>query len=148
VRLMSVQEKNKELVRRQFEQLNAGDSHSAAALWAPESWNHGRKVDRAALERVYQSLSSLHETHTLHEMIAEGEWVAVRTTCTGIHSGEPEIPVNGGIFQGLGPTGRTYTNQHLHFFRVIDGQLTEHWANRDDLGVARQLGLELRSSKD
>jgi predicted ester cyclase len=141
-------EENKELVRRQFELLNAGDSRGAAALWAPESWNHGRKVDRAALERVYRSLSSLHETHALHEMVAEGEWVAVRTTCTGVHSQEPEIPVNGGIFRNLKPTGRTYTDQHLHLFRVIDGRITEHWANRDDLGVARQLGLELRSSKD
>ena len=83
-------EDNKKLVRRQFELVNAGDSHGAAALWAPESWNHGRKVDHAALEMVYRSLSSLHETHTLHEMIAEGEWVAVRTTCNGVHSQAPE----------------------------------------------------------
>ncbi len=141
-------EDNKKLVRRQFELVNAGDSHGAAALWAPESWNHGRKVDHAALEMVYRSLSSLHETHTLHEMIAEGEWVAVRTTCNGVHSQAPEIPVNGGIFTGLSPTGRSYTDQHLHLFRVVDGRLTEHWANRDDLGVARQLGLELRPSMD
>jgi predicted ester cyclase len=137
-------EENKEIVRRQFELVNAGDSHGAAALWAPESWNHGRKVDNAALEKVYRSLCSLHETHTLHEMVAEGEWVAVRTTCSGVHTQEPEIPVNGGIFTGLKPTVRSYTGQHLHLFRIVDGRLTEHWANRDDLGVARQLGLELR----
>jgi predicted ester cyclase len=139
---------NKEIVRRQFELLNAGDVHGAAALWASESWNHGRSVDRAALEKVYGSLRSLHETHTLHEMMAEGEWVAVRTTCQGVHSQEPEMPVNGGIFSGLKPTGRSYTDQHIHMFRVIDQRITEHWANRDDLGVARQLGLELRPSKD
>jgi predicted ester cyclase len=138
---------NKEIVRRQFELLNSGDSHGAAALWADESWNHGRSVDRAALEKVYGSLCSLHETHTLHEMIGEGEWVAVRTTCNGIYSQEPEIPVNGGIFSGLKPTGRSYTDQHIHMFRVVDRRITEHWANRDDLGVARHLGLELRPSK-
>ncbi len=27
-----------------------------------------------------------------------------------------------------------------HGFRIEDGQITEHWANRDDLGMARQLG--------
>jgi predicted ester cyclase len=141
-------EENKELVRRQFELLNSGDSHGAAALWAQESWNHGRKQDPTSMERVYRSLVSLHETHTLHEMVAEGEWVAVRTTCSGVHSQNPEIPVNGGIFSGLQPTGRSYTNQHLHLFRVLDGRLTEHWANRDDLGAARQLGLELRPSNE
>jgi predicted ester cyclase len=141
-------EENKEIVRRQFELVNAGDSHGAAALWAPESWNHGRKADIPALEKVYRSLCALHETHTLHEMIAEGEWVAVRTTCSGVHSQEPELPVNGGIFSGLRPTGRSYTGQHLHLFRIVDGRLTEHWANRDDLGVARHLGMELRPLKD
>jgi len=141
-------EENKELVRRQFELLNSGDSRGAAALWAPDSWNHGRKVDNASMEKVYSSLISLHETHALHEIVAEGEWVAVRTTCSGVHSKTPEIPVNGGIFSGLKPSGKSYTNQHLHLFRVVNGRLTEHWAARDDLGVARQLGLELRRPKD
>lgn len=27
-----------------------------------------------------------------------------------------------------------------HWFRVVDGLIVEHWANRDDLGTARQLG--------
>jgi predicted ester cyclase len=137
---------NKELVRRQFQMVNEGNFQGAAALWAPSSWNHGRRVDNAALEKVYSTLCSLHETHTLHEMVAEGEWVAVRTTCNGVHSQQPAIPVNGGIFTDLTPSGRSYSVQHIHMFRVVDGLLTEHWANRDDLGAARQLGLELRPS--
>ncbi|MGA7861413.1 MAG: ester cyclase [Thermoplasmata archaeon] len=135
---------NEEVVRRQFELLNAGDIHGAAGLWAPEAFNHGRKVDRTTISKVYESLHSLHETHTLHEMVAAGDWVAVRTTCQGVHSAEPEIPVNGAIFVGLKPTGRGYTVQHVHLFRIVDGKITEHWANRDDLGAARQIGLELR----
>ena len=27
-----------------------------------------------------------------------------------------------------------------HWFRIEDGKIIEHWANRDDLGMARQLG--------
>jgi ketosteroid isomerase-like protein len=141
-------EENKDLVRRQFELLNAGDIRGAADLWAPESFNHGRMTDPSGMSRVYESLRSLHETHTLHEMIAEGDWVAVRTTCKGIHSATPDIPVNGGMFIGLNPTGRTYTVQHIHMFRISGGKLTEHWANRDDLGAARQIGLELRMSRE
>ncbi len=141
-------EENKELVRRQFELLSSGDSRGAAALWAPEAWNNGRKADNVSMEKVYRSLIALHETHTLHEMVAEGEWVAVRTTCSGVHDQDPEIPVNSAIFRNVKPTGRSYTNQHLHMFRVVNGRLAEHWANRDDLSVARQIGLELRSASD
>ncbi|MCI4347121.1 MAG: ester cyclase [Thermoplasmata archaeon] len=141
-------EENKELVRRQFELLNAGDVDGAASLWAPESFNHGRKTDPNGISKVYESLRSLHERHTLHEMVAAGEWVAVRTTCTGVHSATPEIPVNGGIFVGLQPTNRSYAVQHVHLFRIVEGRLAEHWANRDDLGAARQIGLKLVPSSD
>jgi ketosteroid isomerase-like protein len=137
-------EENKAVVNRQFELLNAGDVEGAAGLWAPQSLNHGRKVDPKSISKVYESLRALQETHTLHEMVAEGDWVAVRTTCHGTHSAEPAIPVNSGIFTGLKPSGRSYTVQHLHLFRIVDGKISEHWANRDDLGAARQLGLELR----
>jgi ketosteroid isomerase-like protein len=139
---------NKELVRRQFELLNSGDVKGAADLWAPESVNHGRRTDPSGISKVYESLRSLHENHTLHEMIAEGDWVAVRTTCQGVHSTTPEIPVNGGMFVGVKPIGRSYTVQHIHLFRIVDGRLKEHWANRDDLGAARQIGLELKPSTE
>lgn len=137
-------EENKELVRRQFELVNAGDAKGAAMLWAPVAFNHGRKVTPKELEAVFASLRTLRERQSLHEIIAEGEWVAVRTTCDGVHAGEPPIPVNSNIFGGLAPTGRAYKVQHMHLFRIIDGKLTEHWANRDDLGAARQVGFELR----
>jgi predicted ester cyclase len=87
----------------------------------------------------------LQERHVLHEMIAEGDWVAVRTTCTGVHAAEPQIPVNSGIFTGVAPTGRTYQVEHLHLFKIESGLITEHWATRDDLGAALQVGFTLKA---
>lgn len=139
-------EENKAVVRRQFELLNQGDTEGAAASWAAESFNHGRKADPARLAQVYASLHTVLERHDLHEMIAEGDWVAVRTTCHGEFAGRPELPVNDGIFSGIEPSGRTYSVQHIHLFRIAGGKLTEHWANRDDLGAARQIGRELTPS--
>ncbi len=97
------------------------------------------------MESVYASLNLLQERHFIHEMIAEGEWVAVRTTCEGVHAAK--VRVNSGIFADIEPTGRKYTAQHMHLFRIVNGKITEHWANRDDLGAARQVGLELRAAK-
>ena len=137
-------DQNKEVVRRQFEYLNAGNIDGAVALWASDASNHGRRVDPDRLSKLYESLGSLRERHTLHEIIAEGDWVAVRTTCTGIHLSEPGIPVNSGIFTGVKPTGHPYEVQHMHFFKIVDGKITEHWATRDDLGAATQVGFALK----
>ena len=39
------------------------------------------------------------------------------------------------------PTGRRFAVTQTHWLRLADaGQVLEHWANRDDLGMARQLG--------
>ena len=38
------------------------------------------------------------------------------------------------------PTGKTFATTETHWLRVADAQLIEHWANRDDLGTALQLG--------
>jgi predicted ester cyclase len=140
-------EENKEIVRHQFELLNAGDAKGAAALWATDSYNHGRKVDAKQLESVYESLNLLQERHAIHEMIAEGEWVAVRTTCAGIHTARISL-VNSGIFADIEPTMRKYNFQHIHLFRIVGGKIMEHWANRDDLSAARQVGLELRPASE
>jgi hypothetical protein len=36
-------------------------------------------------------------------------------------------------------TGRTCAVTQSHWFRIEDGKIIEHWANRDDLGMAKQL---------
>ena len=38
------------------------------------------------------------------------------------------------------PTGKTFAMTQSHWFRIEAGKIVEHWANRDDRGMARQLG--------
>jgi hypothetical protein len=38
------------------------------------------------------------------------------------------------------PTGKTFATTQSHWFRIADGKVIEHWANRDDLGTSLQLG--------
>ena len=37
-------------------------------------------------------------------------------------------------------TGKTFAATQSHWFRLADGKIIEHWANRDDLAMAQQLG--------
>jgi hypothetical protein len=38
------------------------------------------------------------------------------------------------------PTNKTFAMTQSHWFTIEDGRILEHWANRDDLGTAKQLG--------
>ena len=38
------------------------------------------------------------------------------------------------------PTGRAFAARQVHWFRIVDGAITEHDAVRDDLGMAKQAG--------
>jgi len=37
-------------------------------------------------------------------------------------------------------TGKTLEVDHVHIWRVADGQLAEHWMVRDDVAAMEQLG--------
>ena len=56
-------------------------------------------------------------------------------------SGTSRYHVDGGMLVGVNPTGRTFEVQHIHMYRVLGGKIAEHFANRDDVGMMRQLGL-------
>jgi hypothetical protein len=44
------------------------------------------------------------------------------------------------VKQAMPPKGNKFTTTQSHWFRINDGLVVEHWANRDDLGMAEQLG--------
>ena len=71
----------------------------------------------------------------------DNDLVVVHATMSGRQTGpfvayrpEGEIDI---VFP---PRGRTFTVTQTHWFRMNDGKVAEHWANRDDLGMGRQLG--------
>jgi len=73
-----------------------------------------------------------------------GDKVVVRTMCHGVHAGTPEHPaILGGVLHDVPPTHKDYAVQRIHIFTVRDGQIVAHWANRDDLGMAKQLSFTI-----
>jgi predicted ester cyclase len=73
--------------------------------------------------------------------IADGDLVAVNLTMHGRHVAPWAVYTSDGALDAVfPPTGKTFAMTQSHWFRIVDGQITEHWANRDDLGTAKQLG--------
>ncbi len=135
----------KALIQRLYgEGINRQDAVAAAAFYASDAKNHGRTVGREGMRKVFEALFSVFPdfSYRIEEATAEGDRVVCKVTMTGTHLGEPTLPdVFGGMLAGVAPTGRKVKVLQFHSFRVRDGQITEHAAVRDDLGMLKQLQL-------
>lgn len=69
---------------------------------------------------------------TIDQLIAEGEFVSIRSHLTGTHLG---------TYRGIPPTGRKIAQTQLLMFRVSDGQIHEAWQEIDGLGIMQQLKI-------
>jgi predicted ester cyclase len=77
----------------------------------------------------------------VHDAVAEDDVVVLHTTMSGRQTGTfIAYDAEGVPSQAFPPTGKRFATTQTHWFRIADGLPIEHWANRDDLGTATQLG--------
>lgn len=77
---------------------------------------------------------------TRHELV-DGDLVATYGTLAGRQTGPFSIWTPQGTLERVFvPTGASFVVRQAHFQRVVDGLVVEHWAVRDDQGMATQLG--------
>jgi steroid delta-isomerase-like uncharacterized protein len=140
---LDITETNRRIVERFHDAFNRGDLDAAAGCFAEDCQNQGRKVGRAGVRTVLgENRTNFPDARfTIMHSVAQGEWVVVRCTYGGTHRGTSRLPVDGGMLVGVPPTGRSFEVQHIHMYRLLDGKIAEHFANRDDVGMTRQLGL-------
>lgn len=85
------------------------------------------------------AFADLH--YDIHHAIADTDLVAVNSTMNGRHTAPWAVYTSDGTLDSVfPPTGKIFAMTQSHWFRMDDGVIVEHWANRDDLGTARQLG--------
>jgi predicted ester cyclase len=97
-----------------------------AAYLATSSW----------LRSAYSDL-----TWTTEEHVVDGDLVVTFGRMSGRHTGNFVVwTEDGHIERVFVPTGKSFSVRHAHFQRIVDGQIAEHWAVRDDQGQAMQLG--------
>jgi predicted ester cyclase len=141
---MKPEEQNKAVIRKMFAAVERDGLTAQATFFADRLTNHGMPVDRDSVRVILQDIATTFSDANFEMMniIAEADWVVVQCLLRGTHSGVGEHPfVHDGLLTGVPPTGKSICVQHIHMFRLQDGQIVEHWANRDDVLMMRQLGL-------
>jgi predicted ester cyclase len=124
-----VSERNKVTVRRLItEVLNGGHLEVIDELYTPD-------LARAARRWIAPFRASFPDVHMeIVELIAEGDKVVGRFTCSATHLGE---------WLGQAPTGRRFERvDEVAIFRFRDGRIAHAWSLEDTLGRLRQLGLD------
>jgi len=118
------------------EVFNRGNYDVADDLVADDFYNHeapdspGPEGFKASARWLRSAFPDYHAE--LHELVVDGNLLVARLMVSGTHQGS---------FMGVLPTGRSFSVQHMHMYRVEGGKLAEHWACRDDLGQLIQLGI-------
>lgn len=140
-----------DILVRSFRLMEHWDDTEAETLFAPTYANAeavaeppaARAPGIAGARATYDWLHSAYADlrWTLHDVVAEGEWVVARVTMSGRQVGPFfTYTPDGEIGQVFPATGRRFAVTQTHWYRVVDGQCVEHLADRDDMGQAVQLG--------
>ena len=132
-------EGNKAVIRRLIEEVyNEGNLDVVDELMAPDIFDHAAVPEhqhgidgfKHVMEWVREFSSDVR--YDIDDIIAEGEKVAVRMTQSGTHTG---------AVRGISPTGKSFSVDYVHWFRLANGKVAEMWAVRDDLTRLQQLDL-------
>jgi steroid delta-isomerase-like uncharacterized protein len=134
-------ESNKALVGKLFAAWDAHDVEAAASLVAENIVNHaaipeaqGRAGFRVIMQKLLKAFPDMK--HDFQDVIVSEDKIVVRMTVSGTHTGNLDF-----VKRPLAATGKRFATSHIHIFRVENGKLAEHWAERDALGQLKQLGL-------
>jgi predicted ester cyclase len=129
-------EQNKQLVEQLVERIFINQEDAAidelvSEDFVPHTFGPmppGREGLREGMKRAGAGVSE--PEFTIHDLIAESDRVAARMTTSAKHTGP---------FMGIEPTGRRYSIDEIHIFRLRDGQLVEHWHEFDKASLMAQL---------
>jgi steroid delta-isomerase-like uncharacterized protein len=133
----SLQEQNKALAKRAFEELlSKGKFELAEQLYAKDFVNHGihrditLEEDQAALKGWHQAFPDVKIVPA--KVMAEGDLVTIYWIASG---------TNTGTGNGLPATGKKVEQAGITIWRIVNGKIKEEWSAFDQLSMMQQLGL-------
>jgi predicted ester cyclase len=141
---MNAIERNKVTIWQMFKVVEQKGFIAQCEFFADQVINHGIPINREIVRAILQDILTTFPDVKMAPLniVAEGDWVVAHCMISGTHKGIGQIHfVHEGLLAGVPPTGKGFKTQHIHMFRMEDGLIVEHWATRNDVDMARQLGL-------
>jgi predicted ester cyclase len=140
-----------DLARHSLLLMQHWDDDEAAAIIHPEAANDeavseppaARGRGPAAFKATYDWLHTAFEglRWDVEDLVAEGDLVVVRTVMRGRQVGPFTVyGPDGHLAQAFASNGRSFAASQTHWYRLAEGRIIGHAADRDDLAQARQLG--------
>lgn len=122
-------EQNKAVVRRFFDEIiGEGSDRAIEAIIASNCVGHlgNGDVEGEAFKKVLRGARTTYPdmSATILDMVAEGDKVACRFYIEGTHKSGKHVRWNG-----------------TNVYRVVDGQITDDWAQEDVFSMMQQLGV-------
>ena len=132
-----------------FERMfNQGDLAYVDETIDPAGTDHQEPLGTEFVAHLKDVITAMREAFPdlrfeVHDVLAEGDIVATRSTMTGTHRGRFMM----GPLAALPPTGKQVAVPHMHFFRYKDGRVVDLWHVWDVMKLMRQLGVPAPDTK-
>ena len=140
------------LCARSLDLMAAGSPEDFERVFCPQAVNREAAVEPpltrqpgpagfyATAQWLRAAFSGLH--FEIHEAAEQDDLVVLHVTMSGRHTGDfvSYQPDTTAVDTVMPATGKAFAITQTHWFRTRDGMITEHWANRDDLAMAKQAG--------
>lgn len=136
-------EANKAIIYAVMERaFNQGDLSAIDEYHALDGVDHQESLGTNFVEHLKMVVQGLRRAFPdlrfeIHDILAEGDIVAFRSTMTGTHSGVLDL----GRGPQIPPTGRRITVPHMHFVRIVNGKTTDLWHLWNTQMMLQQLGV-------
>lgn len=119
--------------------IHADATNREAAAEPPAARGRGPQAFHETGEWLREAFSDL--IWVTERSIVEGDLVVTFGTMSGRHTGTFVVwTQDAKVDRAFVPTRKTFSVSQAHFQRICDGLVIEHWAVRDDQGLALQAG--------
>lgn len=141
----AAQRRTEAAIRANMAALNGRDLDGFLSAYAVDARNHGRPAGREGfglvIADIFRTYTPLSTGDGIVEIVAADDVVVARLERRLRHTGMSTRPIDGAFLMGREPTGREFTQRHIHWWTFRDGLIVDHRACRDDVGMAVALGL-------